>query len=71
MKKFVQEIRLILAISIGFPAIGTIATVPFWWDADSRVVLAVYLVVCLALFAFLLAVSLRDEMGKESEHGRR
>lgn len=72
MKKFAQEIRLIFAIAFGLPMLGVIVTSSAWWNADSRVVLAVYLVVCLALFALLLAVSLRDEMAKkEVGHGRR
>lgn len=68
MKKFKQEITLILAIALGFPMVGVVASAPLWWYADSRIVLWGYLTAVLVLFALCMAVSLRDEM--EGRHER-
>ena len=69
MKKFRQEIALILAIAFGFPMIGVIVSAPLWWHIDSRIVLWGYLTAVLVLFALCMAVSLRDEMGKDGGDG--
>lgn len=68
MKKFKQELVLILAIAFGLPMPGVIVSAPLWWHADSRIVLWGYLTAVLVLFALCMAASLRDEM--EERHGK-
>lgn len=69
MKKFVNEITLILGIAFGFPTIGVIALSPFWWECDGQFVLYGYMTAVLVLFALCLAISLRDEM--EARDGKK
>ena len=73
MKKFINELTLILGIAFGFPTVGVIALAPFWWECDGRFVLWGYLTAVLVLFALCLTISYRDEMdqNERGQHGRR